>query len=299
MTHSVTHGSTVASKYAGLGNAVTTGRTTPARMLGLVVGEAGCGKSFLLQSHPGAYILNLDETPAVCGTSEAVMFPTPGPDGRSVDERGSPVVLDWAALEAKQKVLIELAKNNQPRPETVVIDTLGAAIRLLRPHIAKIYGRERFTDVDGRLGWERLFDTLIEFGTTLRRHGYGVYYIAHLSRKHVPLSENQNVEEYKILISDGLYARMFPMFDIVIPITAQWDIKEITRDQEANVGGKVVTRKVTSQEKVRRHYCSFDNPKLEGIAKVRTLSPLTTIELPRDSAWQAFCSAYETANAYR
>jgi hypothetical protein len=268
-------------------------------MLGLVVGEAGCGKSFLLQSHPGAYILNLDETPAVCGTSEAVMFPTPGPDGRSVDERGSPIVLDWASLEAKQKVLIELAKNNQPRPETVVIDTLGAAIRLLRPHIAKIYGRERFTDVDGRLGWERLFDTLIEFGTTLRRHGYGVYYIAHLSRKHVPLSENQNVEEYKILISDGLYARMFPMFDIVIPITAQWDIREITRDQEANVGGKVVTRKVTSQEKVRRHYCSFDNPKLEGIAKVRTLSPLTTIELPRDSAWQAFCSAYETANASR
>ena len=99
MTHSVTHGQTVASKYAGLGNAVTTGRTTPARMLGLVVGEAGCGKSFLLQSHPGAYILNLDETPAVCGTSEAVMFPTPGPDGRSVDERGNPIVLDWSALE--------------------------------------------------------------------------------------------------------------------------------------------------------------------------------------------------------
>jgi hypothetical protein len=299
MTHSVTHGQTIASKYAGLGNAVTTGRTTPARMLGLVVGEAGCGKSFLLQSHPGAYILNLDETPAVCGTSEAVMFPTPGPDGRSIDERGNPVVLDWSALEAKQKVLIELAKSNQPRPETVVIDTLGAAIRLLRPHIAKIYGRERFTDVDGRLGWERLFDTLIEFGTTLRRHGYGVYYIAHLSRKHIPLSENQNVEEYKILISDGLYARMFPMFDIVIPVTAQWDIREITRDQETNVGGKTVTRKITSQEKVRRHYCSFDNPKLEGIAKVRTLSPLTTIELPREGAWQAFCSAYDTANAAR
>jgi hypothetical protein len=126
-----------------------------------------------------------------------------------------------------------------------------------------------------------------------------VYYIAHLSRKHVPLSENQNVEEYKILISDGLYARMFPMFDIVIPVTAQWDVREITRDQEANVGGKVVTRKVTSQEKVRRHYCSFDNPKLEGIAKVRTLSPLTTIELPRDNAWQSFCSAYESANASR
>jgi hypothetical protein len=299
MTHSVTHGPTIASKYAGLGNAVSTGRSVPSRMLGLVVGEAGCGKSFLLQSHPGAYILNLDETPAVCSTSEAVMFPTPGPDGRSIDERGNPVVIDWAALEAKHKVLLDLAKSNQPRPETVVIDTLGAAIRLLRPHIAKLYGRERFTDVDGRLGWERLFDTLIEFGTSLRRHGYGVYYIAHLSRKHVPLSENQHVEEYKILISDGLYARMFPMFDIVIPVTAQWDTREVVTEQTVEINGKPVSRKVTSQQKIRRHYASFDNPKLDGIAKVRTLTPLSTFELPRENAWQSFCAAYESANAVR
>lgn len=299
MTHSVTHGNTIASKYASLGSAVSTGRVAPGRMLGLVVGEAGCGKSFLLQSHPGAYILNLDETPAVCSTSEAVMFPTPGPDGRAVDENGKPIALDWAAIEAKQKVLIDLAVRNQPRPETVVIDTLGAAIRMLRPHIAKIYGRERFTDVDGRLGWERLFDTLIEFGVSLRRQGYGVYYIAHLSRKHVPLSENQHVEEYKILISDGLYARMFPMFDIVIPITANWDIRELTRDQTVVIGGKTVTRQQTSQEKVRRHFAAFDNPKLEGIAKVRTLSPLNTVELSRENAWGSFCAAFESANAAR
>jgi hypothetical protein len=181
----------------------------------------------------------------------------------------------------------------------VVIDTLGAAIRMLRPHIAKIYGRERFTDVDGRLGWERLFDTLIEFGVSLRRQGYGVYYIAHLSRKHVPLSENQHVEEYKILISDGLYARMFPMFDIVIPITANWDIRELTRDQTVVIGGKTVTRQQTSQEKVRRHFAAFDNPKLEGIAKVRTLSPLNTVELSRENAWGSFCAAFESANAAR
>ena len=41
MTHSVTHGNTIASKYASLGSAVSTGRVTPGRMLGLVVGEAG------------------------------------------------------------------------------------------------------------------------------------------------------------------------------------------------------------------------------------------------------------------
>jgi hypothetical protein len=33
-----------------------------------------------------------------------------------------------------------------------VIDTPGAAIRLLRPHIAKLYGRERFTGTS-TVGW--------------------------------------------------------------------------------------------------------------------------------------------------
>jgi hypothetical protein len=72
-------------------------------------------------------------------------------------------------------------------------------------------------------------------------------------------------------------------------------VREISRDQEANVGGKTVTRKVVDAVRgcPSPYYCSFDNPKLEGIAKVRTLSPLTTIELPRENAWQSFRQAYE------
>jgi hypothetical protein len=90
---------------------------------------------------------------------------------------------------------VDLAGHaTRPGQETVVIDALGAALRLLRPYVASLYGREQFHEIDGRLGWERLFDTLIEYGQNLRRHGYGVYYIAHLSRKHIPLSEQQHVE---------------------------------------------------------------------------------------------------------
>jgi len=299
MTHTLANGRTVASKYPSLGSPVVAGKVPIGRMLGLVVGEAGAGKSFLLQSNPNAFIINLDETPAVCPTSEAVMFPTPGSDGRAQDEKGNPIVLSWKLVEEKHKQLVDLATRNQPRPETVVIDTLGAAIRLLRPHIASLYGREKFTDVDGRLGWERLFDTLIEFGASLRRHGYGVYYIAHLSRKHIPLSEQQHVEEYKILISDGLYARMFPMFDIVIPITTTWDTIEEVREVETKVGDRIIKRQVTDSRKVRKHFATFSNPKLEGIAKVRTLNPIDTIQLPTDGAWSAMQAAYNAANAPR
>lgn len=299
MTHALATGKTIASKYPSLGSAVVTGRVPLGRMLGLVVGEAGAGKSFLLQSNPNAFIINLDGTPAVCPTSEAVMWPVPGADGRPTDERGNPIVLTWKLVEEKQKQLIELAKNNQPRPETVVIDTLGAALRLLRPYVASLYGREQFHEIDGRLGWERLFDTLIEYGATLRRHGYGVYYIAHLSRKHIPLSEQQHVEEYKILISDGLYARMFPMFDLVIPITTTWDVREEVNEVEVKIGDRVIKKNNVVSKKVREHFATFSNPKLEGIAKVRTLQPMETLKLPNNGAWAALQAAYEAANAPR
>jgi len=299
MTHALATGKTIASKYPSLGSSVVTGRVPIGRMFGLVVGEAGSGKSFLFQSNPNAFIINLDETPAVCPTSESTMWPVPGPDGRTIGVDGNPIVMSWKLVEEKQKQLIELAVKNLPRPETIVIDTLGAALRMLRPHIASLYGREKFTDVDGRLGWERLFDTLIEFAVTLRRHGYGVYFIAHLSRKHIPLNENQHVEEYKIIISDGLYARLFPMFDIVIPITTNWDTVEESRVVENKVGEHVIKQNKITSRRVRQHFATFSNPKFEGIAKVRTMQPMETLKLPSENAWQELQVAYNEANAPR
>jgi hypothetical protein len=50
---------------------------------------------------------------------------------------------------------------------------------------------------------------------------------------------------------------------------------------------------------VREHFATFSNPKLEGIAKVRTLQPMETLKLPTDGAWSALQAAYESANAPR
>jgi hypothetical protein len=133
----------------------------------------------------------------------------------------------------------------------------------------------------------------------LRRHGYGVFYIAHLSRKHIPLSENQHVEEYKILISDGLYARMFPMFDLVVPITTTWDVVEESREVEVKVGDRVIKKNNVTSKKVRQHFATFSNPKLEGIAKVRTMQPMETLKLPTEAAWATLQAAYDAANAPR
>jgi hypothetical protein len=299
MSHTLATGSTAQNKYPSLGKVAGNSQYPLGKTFGLLVGESGAGKSFVMQSNPDAYILNLDETPSVCPNSEAVMFPVAGPDGRPVDESGNPIVLTWDHIEEKKKTLCQLATSNQPRPKTVVLDTIMQALRLLRPHVAKMYGRETFREVDGRLGWERLFDTLIEFAVTLRQHGYGVIFTCHLSRKHIPISDNQHVEEYRIMLSDGLYARLFPMFDVVIPVIAEWKVEEVEVEKEVTINGKTIKRKVKHTEKIRKHTAAFENEKLEGITKTRTLSPLTQVELPSVNAWDALENAFDKANTAR
>ena len=296
MNHTLAVGKTAANKYPSLGQAAGNSQYPLGKMFGLLVGESGAGKSFVMQSNPDAYILNLDETPTVYPNSEATMFPIAGPDGRPVDETGKPIVLSWEDIEEKKKVLCALATSNSPRPQTVVLDTIMQALRLLRPYVAKMYGRENFRDVDGRLGWERLFDTLIEFAVTLRRHGYGVVFTCHLSRKHIPIADQQHVEEYRIMLSDGLYARLFPMFDVVIPLIAEWKIEEKETEKEITISGKKVKRKIKTSEKIRKHIAAFENEKLQGITKTRTLSSLTQVTIPRKNAWGALEAAFEKAN---
>ena len=299
MSHTLATGSTAQNKYPSLGKVAGNSQYPLGKTFGLLVGESGAGKSFVMQSNPDAYILNLDETPSVCPNSEAVMFPVAGPDGRPVDEAGNPIVLTWDHIEEKKKALCQLATSNQPRPKTVVLDTIMQALRHLRPHVATMYGRETFREVDGRLGWERLFDTLIEFAVTLRQHGYGVIFTCHLSRKHIPISDNQHVEEYRIMLSEGLYARLFPMFDVVFPVIAEWKVEEVEVEKEVTINGKTIKRNVKHTEKIRKHTAAFENEKLEGITKTRTLSPLTQVELPSVNAWDALENAFDKANTAR
>ena len=92
---------------------------------------------------------------------------------------------------------------------------------------------------------------------------------------------------------------MFPMFDLVIPITTVWDVREESNEVEIKIGDRVIKKNNVTTRKVREHFATFSNPKLEGIAKVRTLQPMETLKLPTEGAWAALQAAYETANAPR
>ena len=101
------------------------------------------------------------------------------------------------------------------------------------------------------------------------------------------------------MLSDGLYARLFPMFDVVIPVMAEWRTEERIIESSTTVAGKTVKRKVPQTVKLRKHVAAFENEKLEGIVKTRTLSRMTTVELPEASPWSAIEEEFKRANTPR
>lgn len=101
------------------------------------------------------------------------------------------------------------------------------------------------------------------------------------------------------MLSDGLYARLFPMFDVVIPVMAAWRTEEKTIETVTVVNGKEVKRKIPQSTKVRKHTAAFENEKLEGITKTRTLSKMTSVDLPESSPWQSLETAFNAANTTR
>ena len=101
------------------------------------------------------------------------------------------------------------------------------------------------------------------------------------------------------MLSDGLYARLFPMFAVVLPVIAEWKVEEVEVEKEVTINGKTIKRKVKHTEKIRKHPAAFENEKLEGITKTRTLSPLTQVELPSVNAWDALENAFDKANTAR
>lgn len=289
-------GKPVVSKYPGLGSPAQAASVPLSKMLSMVVGEANSGKSFIAQSNPDAYIVNCDESTVVYSGSEATMFPVPGPDGRAVGNDGAPIILSWEHLEEKRALLVELAKSGAPRPKTVVIDTLSSMMRLLKPWAVKKLNKREWGEVDGRAAYDLMFETFIEWIASVKRAGYGVCVLVHMSRKYVPVAENLNVEEWRINISDGFYSRLFPMFNVVVPITTEWETRETVEQQRTTIGGKETVIPKKRSIKARKFIATFSNPKLEGIAKVRTLRPLASVVLPEVDAWRTLEEAIDKAS---
>lgn len=291
----VAAGTPPAGRWASLGFASVPVAFDLDTVFGMLVGEQNSGKSYLAQSNPNAFIINADDSPIVNPHGQACIWPARDTDGRIIDLDGKPMVLTWDAIEKKRQQLIQMAKDNVDRPRTVVLDTIFPVMRLLKQHVVAHFNKTEWEQLHGPMAYEKVYSILIEFALSLRSHGYGVWFVAHLSKRWVSLSETSNIQEYALYMSEGLRERLSKTVELIAPVRAMNSTKVVTSDKTINVGGKEVVRKVTNEVPYTRRYLAFNDPEFANIIRTRTLKPLPDIDLDGPNPWETFSQAFSNA----
>tara|TARA_R100000234_G_scaffold14294_1_gene7880 strand:- start:9597 stop:10487 length:891 start_codon:yes stop_codon:yes gene_type:complete len=280
------------SKYADLGFAARKMVHPPGKLLGLLVGMPGAGKSCFIQSNPDAFIINTDASSTTNDEPQACMWPGVDEEGRAIDVGSKPMVLNWQAVLDKKEQLIELAKKEAVRPATVIIDSLNPAIAMVKQHVTEKAGKKSWKEMDGRRAWDDVYEELVRFATDIRKYGYGFYYICHIVNAKIPLGDDRYVIRPELTITDSFYKRLFPLFELVIAFESSW-VTESKTVQMKGPGGKPGPQKTVS-EKVNKHFIKVNDEALSGITKCRVALP-DQFEVPKFGAWESFVKKYSEA----
>jgi len=202
------------------------------------------------------------------------------------------MVLTWDGVLQKKKQLIEMAEKNKPRPQTIVVDSLGPALALVKDHVTKKMGKNEWKELDGRRAWDDVYEQLVRFPAELRQHGYGFYYICHLVNAKIPLGDDRYVIRPELTITDNFYKRLFPLFELV----AAFECDMGTRTEmvvQKNADGSNGPKRPRSIS-YREHYITINDESLTGITKCRVNLP-DRIQLPETDAWSFFEEQYLSA----
>lgn len=294
-THTLAVGKPTAAKYGRLG--FSKEMTCPlSRQFIFIAGTSGTGKSCLLQSFEEAYIFNLDLTPTTANPMRATIWPGLDPtSGVPIDVGGTPLNLTWEDVVEKKDLLMSMANNNQPRPQLVVLDTLGTTLQMVMRALAKKYGKPAFKDLDGRRAYSEMYDIIVDFALDLRRVGYGVCFITHITNETIQLGEDRNVIQPTLTITGGFWKRILPLVDFSGVIFAKW--KTTTEKVEMPgpiIKGKKTTFKKDVSTKVREHVLTVKKDIYEGITKCR--HDMSDVVLPAADSWAALEEAYNSSS---
>lgn len=304
------HGNTLQSRYGKLGGYTGHMIAPPERIKALIMGLPGSGKSAFLQSHPDAFIFNLDISSTVTPNPRATLWPgLDSTTGQPINDAGAPTTLTWTGIAEKIAILKELAATNQPRPSTIVFDSLSAWTALLFNWIpanaVPLYLRspekgptDNWRALEGKAAWTALYDIICNTINDLASAGYGVYVVAHVVQTRVPLGDDQFTTEVDFAGGAGLWKRIFPLFELSAVLTTDTGTREITRlDTVKNRDGS--TREITrrTSESYKAFKLTYSLPQLAAISKSRV--DIGEIILPEHDAWTHFASVYNKARAAR
>lgn len=292
----LTTGPVFSQRYAALGGYTGSLPGAPLhKVKGALIGRTNVGKSHLIQSCPNSYILNADAASTVVNPIAAQIWPAKDSQGRLLGDNGAPITLKWSHLQEKRRILLDLAARNQPRPDTIFLDSFSAAISLAREFVMEKRGATEWEAIGGdkRTAWEMVHQEIIGMMDSLHRAGYGFFYIMHVTNAKVEMGENRLVSQPELTITDGFWSKFQHALEFVGALRT--DIESVTETVETPVTVRGVThterRPVTTRRKV--WFLTVNDPEYSGICRARTKTPLPDkIYLPPVNPWAYLESIY-------
>lgn len=287
MQHTTTAAPTWASRLSA---STSPTRADPGSVMGILLSPPGVGKTSLFATHPSCFHLNLDITSIPHHAPTMQSWPTVNEAGRPTGSDGKPIVLTWDGVLERVGTLLQMAETNQPRPQTILIDSMAAAMRLLREHCITHANRlnlksgpvNAWKDLDGRAAWDFVYEEIVNVTQRLKHAGYGVWWTLHLMPETITNDDGTAQRRMSLNITDNFWKRLHDMMEIVMFIDrTSVTIKE-TRDEHPMIRGKLDTSKV-----VKVPVAEYDKPvyrlhfhkaSLSGYIKTRAPLP-PSIEL--------------------
>lgn len=284
-------GSTPSQRYAGLGGISGVSLVShPKRIMAFIAGFPGCGKTVFLSSNPDGFLFNLDKS-SFKDPPQAVVWPFFNPQGVLTGDGHTPLILNYDEVLKQIATLRTLATTNQPRPSTVIFDSLSALIPMMQAWLVKKMGKESWGQIDGRMGWGMIYDSIAALLNELHTLGYGVIFTAHLVESKIKRSEELTEIVTEINVSDALFNhRLLALFEFV-GICEKQKYMAVEPDprfpphlnkNRSVEKYRVIVTDVTPHASLNKELkCRVDLP-----------GPVT---LPRVGGWSAFCEAYLSA----
>lgn len=284
-----------AGRFQGLGGFTGHMKIPLSRSTVLIFSLPGKGKSNLAQSNPDAFIFNTDLSSTVTTKPAAVMWPGIDPrTGQAVNDDSRPFILTFDHILAKKAKLLELARDDKPRPSTVVIDSITTFSALIKPYItanATTLGISNrsvagFRELHGPAAWDAVYEQSVSFISDLRNAGYGVTILAHIVKEKIPLGDDKFAMGVDFTFGSGLWKRISPLVDYSCLIDKVPETITENKEMDIVVGpGRTTKRTVTESRTVDAVYIDVLSPEYAGLVKNRVSFP--RFKIPPVDGWAA------------
>lgn len=284
-----------AGRFQGLGGFTGHMKIPLSRSTVLIFSLPGKGKSNLVQSNRDAFIFNTDQSSTVTANPVAVIWPGVDPrTGQSINDDSRPFILAFDHILAKKAKLLELARDDKPRPATVVIDSITTFSALIKPYVtsnATTLGISSktvtsFRELHGPAAWDAVYELCVSFISDLRNAGYGVTILAHIVKEKIPLGDEKFTMGVDFTFGAGLWKRLSPLLDYSCLIDKVPETISDKEEIDIVVGpGKTAKRTVSKDRVVDAVYIDVLAPEYQGLVKNRVSFP--RFKIPAVDGWAA------------